>query len=292
MNQSFLGRLAAAAAVVVSVLFAAQESRAAPAAFAVEVTGKGKPIILIPGLASSGEVWKSTVAHFCGDRECHVLTLAGFAGVPPIDAPLLSTAAQQIVEYIDAKKLGQPVLVGHSLGGLLALRIAAQHPDKVGKLVIVDSLPALGATQVPDITPQQLKSMADRMRDSMQRQDGATFAAAQRNAIGTMVTSPADVERVVGWGGKSDKRTVIDAMSDVMSTDLRQAVTGIKAPTLVLGSWAAYKNFASRAAIEGTFKSQYQKLPNVTIALSAAGRHFLMYDDPQWMFAMMEAFLK
>lgn len=292
MNRSFSGRLAAAAAILVAFFIVAQECRAAPAAFAVAVTGKGNPIIFIPGLASSGEVWQSTVAQFCGDRECHVLTLAGFAGVQPIEAPLLPTVAKQLVEYIDAKKLDQPVLVGHSLGGFLALRLAADYPDKVGKLVIVDSLPALGATQMPDSTPQQLRSMADRMRDSMRKQDGETFTAAQRTAAGAMVTNPEDVERVIGWGRKSDKKTVIDAMYDMMSTDLRQDIARIKAPTLVLGSWAAYKSFAPRSVIEDTFKSQYQKLKNVTIVLSDTGRHFLMYDDPQWMFAKMKAFLR
>lgn len=292
MTRFLSARFATAAAISIMAFLASPDGQAAPLAFTVQVTGKGKPIILIPGLASSGEVWKSTVAHFCGDRECHVMTLAGFAGVPPIETPLLPTAAKQIVEYIDAKKLDHPALIGHSLGGVLALRIASDNPDKVGKLVLVDSLPALGATQMPDITPLQLKGLADRMRDSMQKQDEETFRAAQRTAVGTMVTSPEDAERVIGWGRKSDKRTVIDAMSDVMATDLRQVIARIKTPTLVLGSWAAYKSFAPRSAIEGTFKSQYQKLPNVTIVLSDAGRHFLMYDDPQWLFEKMEAFLK
>src|SRR5690349_19386423 len=63
-------------------------------AFQVSVTGDpaGRPIILIPGLASSGEVWKDTVAHYCGAARCHVLTLAGFAGIPPVAGPLLTVA--------------------------------------------------------------------------------------------------------------------------------------------------------------------------------------------------------
>src|SRR5262247_3500923 len=41
--------------------------------FAVTVTGHGPPVILIPGLASSGDVWKSTVAHLANSYTCHVL---------------------------------------------------------------------------------------------------------------------------------------------------------------------------------------------------------------------------
>jgi pimeloyl-ACP methyl ester carboxylesterase len=265
---------------------------AAPTSFTVEVTGKGKPIIFIPGLASSGEVWKETVAQFSNRYECHVVTLAGFAGVAPISTPLLSTAQKELIEYIDAKKLDRPIIVGHSLGGFLALRIGADTPAKVGRLVIVDSLPALGATQMPDITPDQLKSMAARMRDGVKNQDAATRAEGQRKTAASMVTKSEDIERVIGWGRKSDETTVANAMHDMIATDLRQEIARIKSPTLVLGTWIAYKEFAPRAAIENTFKTQYQKLSGVTIEVADTARHFIMYDDPKWMFERMEKFLK
>ena len=63
-----------------TVLLASASRAAAPAAFTVDITGQGRPLILIPGLASSGEDWQGTVARLCGPktgRACHVLTLAG-----------------------------------------------------------------------------------------------------------------------------------------------------------------------------------------------------------------------
>jgi pimeloyl-ACP methyl ester carboxylesterase len=263
-----------------------------PTSFTVEVTGKGKPILFIPGLASSGEVWKDTVAQFSGRYECHVVTLAGFAGLAPISTPLLSTVQKELLEYIDAKKLDRPIIVGHSLGGFLALRLGADTPAKVGRLVIVDSLPALGAVQMPDITPEQLKSMAARMRDGMKSQDAVTFAEGQRRSVASMATKPDDLERVLGWGKKSDGATVMNAMHDLIATDLRQDIERIKSPTLVLGTWIAYKEYTTRAAVENTFKTQYQKLKGVTIEVADTARHFIMYDDPKWMFERMEKFLK
>jgi pimeloyl-ACP methyl ester carboxylesterase len=287
MNPFFIRQFALAVSLLVSVF-----AFAAPTSFTVEVSGKGKPIIFIPGLASSGEVWKDTVAQFSGRYECHVITLAGFAGVTPIATPLLSTVQKDLVEYIDAKKLDRPIIVGHSLGGFLALRMGADAPAKVGRLVIVDSLPALGAVQMPDITPDQLKSMAARMRDGMKNQDAATFAESQRRSVASMVTKPDDLERVLGWGRKSDGATVMNAMHDLIATDLRQDIERIKSPTLVLGTWIAYKEYTTRAAVENTFKTQYQKLSGVTIEVADTARHFIMYDDPNWMFERMEKFLK
>lgn len=270
----------------------ASAASTSPISFTVEVSGKGKPIIFIPGLASSGEVWDATVAQFLNRYECHVLTLAGFAGVPPITTPLLATAQKELVDYIDAKHLDHPIIVGHSLGGFLALRIAADTPAKVERLVIVDSLPALGAVQMPDITPEQLKSMAARMRDTMKSQDTPTFAEGQRRSIASMLTKPEDVERVLGWGRKSDAATVMNAMHDLIATDMRADIARIKSPTLVLGTWIAYKEYTTRAAVETTFKTQYQKLDGVTIDIADTARHFIMYDDPKWMVERMEKFLK
>jgi pimeloyl-ACP methyl ester carboxylesterase len=99
----------------------AQPSPAATRSFAVTVTGRGRPIILIPGLASSGETWDATVAHLRDRYACHVLTLAGFAGIPPVSGPFLSRVRGDIARYIDEQHLDHPIIVGHSLGGALAL---------------------------------------------------------------------------------------------------------------------------------------------------------------------------
>lgn len=122
-------------------------------------------MILIPGLASSGDVWQATVARLCGDarpqqRQCHVLSLAGFAGVAPLGDDLLAQAEAQLAAYIRDHRLGKPAIIGHSLGGFLALKLAIDHPQQAVKLIIVDALPALGAVQLPSITPEQLQGMA------------------------------------------------------------------------------------------------------------------------------------
>ncbi|MED5615466.1 alpha/beta fold hydrolase [Janthinobacterium sp. P210005] len=278
-----------------TALLAGASQAATPQAFTVEVTGQGRPLILIPGLASSGEVWQATVARLCGPqaaRQCHVLTLAGFAGVAPIEGDLLAQAEQQLADYIGTRKLGQPAIIGHSLGGFLALKMAIDHPAQTGKLVIVDSLPALGATQLPTITPEQLQAMSQQMQAAMRAQDAAAASASQHRTVAAMASAPADVERIIGWGQRSDRETVIKAMGTLMASDLRQDVAKVQSPTLVLGTWIAYKDYAPRAAIEATFQQQYRQLPGVQIALADTARHFIMYDQPDWMFGQIEQFLR
>ena len=280
--------------LLASALLTDAAHAATPTAFTVDVTGQGRPLILIPGLASSGEVWQGTVARLCGPktgRACHVLTLAGFAGVAPIDGNLLAQAEQQLADYIVEQKLGQPAIIGHSLGGFLGLKMAIDHPAQTGKLLIVDSLPALGAVQMPNATPEQLQAMSSQMQSAMRAQDVASSSASQRRTVAGMATAPADVERIIGWGQRSDRETVIRAMGTLIASDLRQDVAKVQSPTLVLGTWIAYKEYAPRAAIEATFQQQYAQLPGVKIALADTARHFIMYDQPDWMHARIEQFL-
>lgn len=277
---------------IAATLVCMASAQAATPAFKADVTGSGAPVILIPGLASSGEVWDGTVKHLCGTRQCHVLTLAGFAGQPAIEGPLLPQVEQQLSSYITEHRLGKPVIIGHSLGGFVALQFAAAHPDQAGKLVIVDALPALAATQVPSMTAEQLKQVGAATRERMEKQDDADYAAGQRRSALAMVTAPSDAERIIGWGQRSDRKAVTNAMVELLSTDLRDDIARIQSPTLVLGAWAAYKDYAPRAAIEQLYTGQYAKLPGAKVELADTARHFIMVDQPAWMYDRIDYFLK
>lgn len=275
-------------------LLLAHAAVAAPtnAAFKVDVTGNGAPVILIPGLSSAGEVWNGTVARYCGEKyQCHVLTLAGFAGVPAIEGPFLSTVEQQISDYITAHHFDHPIVIGHSLGGFLGMKLAADHPDQVGKLIIVDTLPALMATQMPSMTPAQMKEMAEGMRARMLAQDEETARAGTLAMLRNMITKQEDIDRAMGWARNSDRGTVINAMAEMSGEDMRGAISRIKAPTLVLGSWIAYKQFGARPVFEQMYKAQYQQLAGVQVELADNARHFIMYDDPAWMYDRIDHFL-
>ncbi|GJJ04940.1 alpha/beta hydrolase [Duganella rhizosphaerae] len=294
MQRSLIQRIATIAASL-ALAYAAAPAVAASAAhpaFKVEVTGKGEPVILIPGLASSGEVWNGTVAHYCGSRQCHVVTLAGFAGVPAIEGPLLPAVEQQLSDYIAANKFNHPIVIGHSLGGFLGMKLAADHPDQVGRLVIVDTLPALAAIQMPSITGPQMKEMAAGIKTRMESLDAETKRSNQMKTLHAMITKQEDIDRAAGWGKQSDPATVTNAMVEMMSEDLRPEVSRIKAPTLVLGSWIAYKDYGTKPMFEQLYKSQYQQLPNVKVELADNARHFIMYDDPAWMYDRIDNFLK
>ena len=261
--------------------------------FNVEVTGRGEPMILIPGLSSSGEVWESTVARYKSNYECHVLTLAGFAGQPAVKEPSLEKVRNDLAAYIREKKMKKPTIVGHSLGGFMALWLASVEPDLAGRLVIIDSLPFLGALNNPNATPETTKPHAEAMRKAVT----ATQTEEQRRKtqemyLQSMISDPAKVALALEWGVNSDPKTIAQAMYEMYTIDLRPSLSRIKSPTLVIGTWIAYQQYATRAAVEKTFRDQFANLPGYRFVLSEAGKHFVMYDDPKLLFSEMDAFLK
>ena len=273
----------------------------APHSFRVVVSGHGRPMILIPGLASSADTWTSTVKRYRVRYECHVLTLAGFAGTPPIAEPLLAAVRAELAEYIRDRHLDRPIIVGHSLGGTLALAVASDHPDLVGPLVVVDMVPFLGGTALQAKSLDEAKPRIAAMRGYMNALTDQQWAeyAKSGQSVKYMVTSPADLATIAQWSMASDRRAVTDALADVYGLDLRDDVARIQAPALVLGTWkgvhdevlATAKIDISREAILGTFAGHYAKLPRLHFVM-AETRHFIMFDDPVWFFAELDAFLR
>ncbi len=291
---SAAGASLAAAPVASSTAPAVADNPAQHPTFTVRVVGQGKPLLLIPGLNCPGAVWDETVAHYQRQYQCHIISLAGFGGQAPaatLADPLLPAVRDQLLAYIVAQKLGKPTIVGHSLGGFLALALSTARPEAIGPLVIVDSLPFLAAIQNPDATAETARPQATAMRQQMRV--GHQPVITQRQMVAGMVTDTARQRLVARWGAASDAPTAAQAMYDLYTLDLRADVARIQQPVLVLGSWAAYAAYGStKESTRAIFVQQYAKLPQVRIEMSEAGRHFLMYDDTAWLLAQTDAFLK
>ncbi len=276
---------------LIALLSIAHTAIASPS-FQVKVTGSGTPIIFIPGLACDGSVWDETVARYSSDHQCHVLSLAGFAGTPASETngEFFKTIETDLVHYLTENAIEKPVIVGHSLGGFLALQLAIDHPDLASQLLILDSLPFLPASMNPAATVETIQAQAAAQRD-MTKQGGQNETQL-RMMLQMMVTGDANFDRALQMSMRSDPATVAQAMYELNVTDLRQDVSKIKVPTTVLGAWIAYQPFGStQESTAAIFDSQYAVLPNYQLRMSAQGKHFLMWDDPELFNAQLDAIL-
>ena len=261
--------------------------------FNVEVSGKGQPIILIPGLSCSGDVWDKTVDVLNKRYECHVMTLPGFAGHTPIETEkYLFTVGDELIDYVKTSNLKKPAIIGHSLGGFLTLYIGSKEPTLVSKLISVDGLPFLGALQNPAMTEETARGMAEYMKAQMENQTAEQYEIRQPQMLKTMITEDKDIEVAMDWGRKSDSKTVIQAMYELYTIDLRDDLPRITAPTLVLGAWYGYKDYgATKESTTQLYQAQFKTHPNYRLELSETGKHFIMWDDFDFFITQVNDFL-
>ena len=264
----------------------------------VTVRGEGRPLIMVPGLNSAGAVWDETCAELQIENvQCHIMQLPGFAGLAAMadenaKAKFLSTVRDNLLDYIDAKKLQKPMMIGHSLGGELALQIAIKAPNKLARIIIVDSLPFFPAATAPTATATTAKPMADGMKAAMLQGSLEIYQKQLKGNLRGMTLSAKRLETLSEWGLSSDRATTTQAMYELMTIDLRDELSKITSPTLVLGAWAAYAQYGSTIeAVRKTYTDQYANLKGVRIEMSKTGYHFLMWDDPQWLATQIKAFI-
>jgi pimeloyl-ACP methyl ester carboxylesterase len=259
----------------------------------VTVRGAGPDVILIPGLACSSAVWDATAAHLEGHYRLHIVQVAGFAGSASnanAQGPIIQPTVDAIDGYIKANKLSAPKVIGHSLGGLMGLMLALQHPEDVGKLMIVDSLPfygvLFGASDAAAAAPQ-----AAAMRDAILGESQEAYAQGERGFLGSLVKSPDGLKAATGWAIASDKSVVARAMYEDATTDLRTRLHEIKTPVTMLYPFDPSAGY-SQAAVDGLYQGAFSSLPNKTLVRIDHSYHFIMFDQPDVFAARVDAFLR
>ena len=298
---SLLRAIFLASAVALATGSVASVVRAEPAAalpaftsdrLSVEVVGQGPDVILIPGLASSREVWRATADRLKATHRVHLVQLAGFAGEPWShgDGAFVQPEVDALARYIREAGLTRPAVVGHSLGGLSGLLLAQRHPALVGRLMTVDSLPFYSAMFGPTATVESARPFAERAAAMIVGADEATYRTQQEATARTLSRTPAEQARIVAWSMASDRQATASAMKDVMTTDARPTLATMTTPVTAL--YAADADGGAPAVMaDGLWGREYAALPNVTLIRVDDSRHFIMADQPERFAELLDAFL-
>ena len=260
-----------------------------PTAFSVQVSGQGRPVIFIPGLASPGSVWDGTLAHLGGKVQAHVLTLAGFAGQAPIAAPFLQQVHDQIIQYIDANHLDHPIIVGHSLGGMMSIWLAETDPA-VGGIVDVEGMPFLAAAINPAATAESAMQLGAGMRQQLLSASHDAFVANMHQFVSTMVSDPQKLAILEAAGDKSDQTTVANAFAELMGKDLRGDLGKITVPVLIVAAGDTHGQ--PRDKIEAVWHAQIDAIPHHDLEVVDGAKHFVMLDKPDEFYVLVDKALK
>ena len=259
----------------------------------VEVTGSGPDVILIPGYASSREVWRATADRLKATHRVHMVQLAGFAGEPWShgDGAVLDPAVEALAAYVRTAGLDRPAVIGHSMGGLTALLLAQRHPEAVGRVMAVDNLPFFSALFGPETTAETARPFAAQAAQAMRTQDDATLRAGQAAGAAGLSRDPATQAAMVEWAVASDRQALATAISEVMTTDARPALAAMTTPVTALYASDAGGG-APAAMADAMWSREYAGLPGVKLVRVDDSRHFIMADQPERFMTLVSEFLR
>jgi pimeloyl-ACP methyl ester carboxylesterase len=264
-----------------------------PKRFTVTVEGKGPDVLLIPGLASSRAVFADEAKLLSAHYTLHLVQINGFAGAPAgpnATGPILAPVVEELHGYIVANKI-HPAVIGHSLGGLLTLMLAAAHPEDVSKMMIVDALPFYALVFNPAATVEMVKPQAEAMAGQIVGMPDEQFAAMLPPIVAGMVKSPEGLKAVMASSRASDRVVYVNAMVEDMTTDVRPSLPAIKTPAVLLYPYDA-SVVKDPAAITAVYTAAYAGMPNLKMVRVDDSRHFIMYDQPAEFDKQVQAFLK
>lgn len=259
----------------------------------VQTQGSGKDVILIPGLASSRGIWTDLASGLQLNHRVHILELAGFASTPAIsnrDGKVIAPVVDAIAEYIRTQHIKAPVVIGHSLGGEIALMLGAQHPDLVGRLMIVDALPFYMLMIDPAATSESASQRAIATRDWILAQSPDEFVAFQKTSIARLAKTEAVRPALLAAGLSSDRRTLADAVYELMITDLRPELDRIRAPIEIVYAYDALFGVPA-SSVDEMYRRAYTNAPDIHFTRIDDSFHFIMLDQPERFSSAVQSFL-
>jgi pimeloyl-ACP methyl ester carboxylesterase len=271
--------------LIVLLLISIGASAVAQPAIKVDKAGKGTPVLFLPGFMTPGSMWTETVKNLNGKYEAHLVSYAGFNGNAPIAMPWYATIKKELVDYVKVNKLKNLKLIGHSMGGNLAVDLAAELGDVVDKIIIVDALACMREVMMPGVPAEALQYESPYNKQMLEMNAEAFEKSATMMAQG-MTTVTEKQELIKSWILEADRKTYVYGYTDLLKLDLRPTLAQIKIPVLILGA-----PFPTKEMVVPNYEKQYANLANKILEIAPAGRHYIMFDQPEWLYNQINNFL-
>ena len=252
----------------------------AAAALASDVygAGAGKTLVILHGLLGAARNWMAIAKRLGQDHEVHALDLRNHGRSPWVDGMDYRALAEDVAGYIEAHRLTQPIVVGHSMGGKAAMALALDRPDCVERLLVADIAPVRYGRGGRVSFLDYIDAMA-----------GLDLAVVARRADADRLLAPAIEDRAIrgfllqnlvsdGDGGfcwRCNLQALADGMADILGFPEETATPAYAGPTLFLaGADSDYIRREHRKAIIARFSdARFASLKN-------AG-HWLHADRPR-----------
>jgi pimeloyl-ACP methyl ester carboxylesterase len=226
-------------------------------------TGAGEPpLFFIHGWTCNRTNWRDQVPHFAKKHRVVAVDLRGHGESDKPDQDYnIEGFVRDVAWLIGELGLERPVVVGHSMGGVIAMNLARRHPDLARAIVMVDS----PVCPLPDT----LRPVADQVLAGLRSPAYAGVAEGFARMSFFNASSPPElVDELVSGMSSAPQRLMYTALADTVSPENQQP-GAIPVPALFIRAGTAY-------ATEDEIRARYPGLGVITVPSA----HFVQMEQP------------
>lgn len=238
------------------------------------------PIIFIPALFCGASQWQRQIEALSDRYDIYALTLPGFDGRPREDGDeLMARASADISTLIERRHLDRPIIVGHSLGGTLAILFATRHSAQSRGIIAVEGGYPFAAT--PEQREKNLQASIAPYAGIAPASFGDSL---KKHMLQYVITRESDVDSVTLAAGRSDPVAVVAWLREAALLDLTPELSKVTIPLREIvpfdGQIDPYQGFASIEDKRASYLAFVDHAPKGSLEMIDHSRHFVMIDQP------------
>ncbi len=246
------------------------------------VRGHRPTLVFLHGIGGRAWGWQDALEHFAG-QGWHALAwdMPGYGDSPAIDGLDFDHLADALEALLAHAQVPRSVLIGHSLGGMVALQAWVRHPQRVAGLVLAGSSPAFGHGS----GDFQTRFLADRLAPLEAGQTLADIAARLIPAMAGPGVSPEALARAQACMASITPAGYRAALQALVQFEQRAALPTIRVPTLCLAGEH------DRTAAPAVVRRMADKIPGAAYAEMPGAGHLMNFEKPEAFAAVLSSFL-
>ena len=253
----------------------AQESDKQPDASAEFQEGRGEfEMVLIHGLGASNEIWEGVEPYLAGTFKVWRFELAGHGSTQPTVDPTIESEAARLADFLDENDIAYPTLVGHGLGGMIALHYSLAHPVRVHRLIMIDAAPKQLATQ------EQKGQVGRALVEDFDR-----FLFDRYTNMGP---DPDISQEVLDMALRTHRPSFTSLLMSSFDYDVTDRLHTLSVPLLVVGSELLFPNPESSKQVLSMIG--FDKARSLTFKRLGRTGHYIMLERPPYTASVLMAF--
>lgn len=231
-------------------------------------------MVLIHGLGGAASEWGQVEPYLKGTFKVATFEMAGHGSTQPVMDPTIATEAVRLGEFIRKSGMSRPTLVGHGLGGMVALQYALDHPGDINRLILIDTAPRQLADR------KQKEEIGKALVDDYDRFVGERYA----------MMSPDDeiTKQILDMALRTHAPTFVSLLMSSFDFDLTDRLRTLSVPMLVIGSELMFPRPDETQPMLAQYG--YDKARSLSFKRFGRTGHYIMLEQPVMLASVLMAF--